>query len=96
MFDLTVLPSVGRYIEGLLSLSPQDLIDIEKKMIDREHYVLKTKGFLNYEFQKRGSEWYQVTANIGINNEGQSTIVHYLRAVSELVIQDNLLGRRPR
>ena len=29
-------------------------------MIDHDHFVLKTKGFLTYENQKRGSEWYQV------------------------------------
>ena len=39
----------------------QDMKDLEKRMIDHDHFVLKTKGFLTYENQKRGSEWYQVS-----------------------------------
>lgn len=33
---------------------------LERKMIDHDHFTFKTKGFLTYENQKRGSEWYQV------------------------------------
>ena len=36
-------------------------------MIDQDHSIVKTKGFLLYENQKRGTEWYQVALKYTLN-----------------------------
>jgi len=46
--------------------SQQDLIRLETKMIDKLPAKVPTKGFLNYEMQLRGSEWYQVSLRFNL------------------------------